>query len=597
MRLFFLFFSVSIFAYSASVAQTDNIGSGRAIRFDGLDDYVNLGNIYDGLTLPITVSAWVYLENPQGYLNPIFISQDNEDIYNGFWFTVSTTAVDMQVGDGAGHDSPLYRRGKTANVSIDLNQWYHICGVMRSPTDIDLYVNGINVGGNISGNSTLPMNSNFPLDEAKIGRYYTNSATYFFKGAIDDVQVYNIPLTQTQVQQNMCKKLTGAITGLIGFWDFNETTGTIATDKSPNGYTGTLMNGATRIYSGAPIGDESIFLYPASWNTTTLTMSEAEHQVSVSGVSVNTAGAHIYTIRSLPSRTTGIDLGSASSTYFGVFIADIRTGRTFDLDYGQSCELVFREDNSKMPWVEGETENILNRSEFIRQAALTETNPIDLGPDEELCPFTARILKPVDDPQGYTFLWQDGSTNATFNASSYGTYWVNVRKGCFFDRDTINFIREERQFSIELGEDQAVCPLEPFVLQPLSNPTGYTFTWSNGSLQSTLLVEEYGKYWVSVEHECGTASDTIRFSRPDFEEIKIPNIITPNNDNLNDLFEVGEDLQGATLEIFNRWGKKVYHNSSYQNTWNAENLPTGVYYYILHSACIEDKKGWLSVTR
>src|SRR5688500_4758504 len=112
--LLLIYFFVSF----SSAAQTDNVSAGRALQFDGINDYINLGNIYDNLTLPVTVSSWVYLENPQGYLNPIFISQDNQDIYNGFWFTVSTSAVDMQIGNGAGYNSPQYRRGKTASVNI-----------------------------------------------------------------------------------------------------------------------------------------------------------------------------------------------------------------------------------------------------------------------------------------------------------------------------------------------------------------------------------------------------------------------------------------------------------------------------------------------
>ena len=38
-----------------SSAQTDAVGPGRALRFDGADDYIDLGNIYDDLTLPFTV--------------------------------------------------------------------------------------------------------------------------------------------------------------------------------------------------------------------------------------------------------------------------------------------------------------------------------------------------------------------------------------------------------------------------------------------------------------------------------------------------------------------------------------------------------------
>lgn len=584
-----------LFSLSVS-AQTDNVGSGRAIEFDGNNDYIDLGNIYDNLSLPITVSAWVNIDPSKSSSNPIFTSQDNAEIYNGFWFFVSTSNILMEIGDGTGSNNPAFRRGKVVNINIPSGQWHHICGVMRSPTDIDIYVNGINVGGEDSGDSNLPMNSNFPNDVAQIGHHLSNGIHYWFGGMLDDVRVYNTALTQTQVRETMCKKLAGNETGLIGYWDFNETSGNFITDKSSNGFHGELKNSPLRKFSGAPIGDESVFLYPGNWSSAELVMNENSNQVTVSDVSANAAGAHIYTIRSMPSQLTGIDVNSATPPYFGVFIADRLSGRTFDMEYSQACELVFRKDNSESTWTSGVLENIINRIEFIKSGGAEDIN-INLGPDEELCPFTTHVLKPVNNPAGYTFLWQDGSTGPTFSASTYGTYWVNVKKGCSFDRDTITFTRLASEFSIDLGEDQVVCPLEPSVLQPLNNPAGHSFVWNNNSNQSTLLVTDYGKYWVTVENECGVASDTIRFNRPEYTEIKIPNVITPNNDNFNEFFEIENALLGSTIEVFNRWGKKVYRADNYQNRWNADGLPAGIYFYFIRHDCIEEKKGWLSVIR
>lgn len=67
------------------------------------------------------------------------------------------------------------------------------------------------------------------------------------------------------------------------------------------------------------------------------------------------------------------------------------------------------------------------------------------------------------------------------------------------------------------------------------------------------------------------------------DEIKIPNVITPNGDGFNDVFQIenAEKLKQATLIIFNRWGKKVYEVDHYQNDWDGENFSDGVYYYVL----------------
>jgi gliding motility-associated-like protein len=80
-------------------------------------------------------------------------------------------------------------------------------------------------------------------------------------------------------------------------------------------------------------------------------------------------------------------------------------------------------------------------------------------------------------------------------------------------------------------------------------------------------------------------------------ELKVPNIITPNGDNLNETFVVRPELQGGKLEIYNRWGRKVEEYSAYNNSWNAEGQPDGVYYYYLTDKGGVKTKGWIEVAR
>jgi gliding motility-associated-like protein len=70
-------------------------------------------------------------------------------------------------------------------------------------------------------------------------------------------------------------------------------------------------------------------------------------------------------------------------------------------------------------------------------------------------------------------------------------------------------------------------------------------------------------------------------------ECDVPNIFTPNEDGVNDLFEVPCLVNGqiAKLLVFNRWGDLVYQSDNYQNQWNGTHqgmvLPDGTYFYIL----------------
>lgn len=65
-------------------------------------------------------------------------------------------------------------------------------------------------------------------------------------------------------------------------------------------------------------------------------------------------------------------------------------------------------------------------------------------------------------------------------------------------------------------------------------------------------------------------------------KITIPNIFTPNDDGYNDLFVI-EGIENCTepkLAVKNSSGKTIFQSSDYQNDWNAENCPDGVYIYL-----------------
>ncbi|MFN3404327.1 MAG: gliding motility-associated C-terminal domain-containing protein [Cytophagaceae bacterium] len=87
----------------------------------------------------------------------------------------------------------------------------------------------------------------------------------------------------------------------------------------------------------------------------------------------------------------------------------------------------------------------------------------------------------------------------------------------------------------------------------------------------------------------------------DRQELYIPNLITPNNDGRNDTFVIKDVnsmpiFSGATLDVFNRWGERVYKSKNYDNSWNAENIADGMYYYYLKTGCgSEEYKGWLHI--
>jgi len=84
----------------------------------------------------------------------------------------------------------------------------------------------------------------------------------------------------------------------------------------------------------------------------------------------------------------------------------------------------------------------------------------------------------------------------------------------------------------------------------------------------------------------------------DMDEFFIPNVITPNEDGINETFILGDVLIGSTLSIINRYGVIVYQSSNYQNNFNGANLSAGVYYYAVDYSCYSELiKGTLSILR
>ena len=67
----------------------------------------------------------------------------------------------------------------------------------------------------------------------------------------------------------------------------------------------------------------------------------------------------------------------------------------------------------------------------------------------------------------------------------------------------------------------------------------------------------------------------------------IPNIFSPNGDNIHDKWVIGflDTYPGCTVEIFNRYGQRIYFSVGYSTPWdgtiNGKPVPVGTYYYIV----------------
>lgn len=82
------------------------------------------------------------------------------------------------------------------------------------------------------------------------------------------------------------------------------------------------------------------------------------------------------------------------------------------------------------------------------------------------------------------------------------------------------------------------------------------------------------------------------------------NTFTPNGDGVNDVWEIDylESYPDVSVDIFNRFGVKVYTTIGYKSPWdgtlNGDELPVGTYYYVIDpKQGIPIYTGWVTILR
>jgi gliding motility-associated-like protein len=399
----------------------------------------------------------------------------------------------------------------------------------------------------------------------------------------------------------MCVKLTGNENGLIGYWTFDEPSGNTVLDKSSNHYNGALKGNPQRLYSGAPIGDKSVNLYPSNWSGNTLILNDGNYNIKISSVTSGTPGAHIYEVLNIPSQTSGLDMTQITQPYFGVFSATVNSASTFNLSYeisgAASCELYSRADNSIPNWNVLSNNDIQNRIEIIGYSP-PPAFQLELGEDKILCDQTSVKIDSDVDPTGKLFKWSTGESTPSIIITSSGSYYLEIIEDCVKVSDTITLTFLPTPTTSDFfGEDQILCFMEPKEIKPSIDLKDFIITWQDGSNNDSYNITDFGMYWARIENFCGSMTDTVEYSKRLVKFEDVPNVITPNNDAFNQNFQVENGFLGSYLSIFNRWGKEVYRNENYQNDWDGNGVDSGVYFFLMRDQCLNEFKGTITVVK
>ena len=189
-----------------------------------------------------------------------------------------------------------------------------------------------------------------------------------------------------------------------------------------------------------------------------------------------------------------------------------------------------------------------------------------LGNDTILCPGNTLVLNALN--QGATYLWNTNSTQQSITVSQAGIYVVSMalHPACPVS-DTIQVYEAEKP---ELGGTRSLCGREGGIMLNAQNP-GASYLWSTGDTSQTLEITVPGYYAITVSTGACVLYDTVEVTGDIYNGIVyVPNTITPNNDGLNDVFQVkGEGLTEFHIRIFNRWGELIFESYDAAFVWDA----------------------------
>ena len=208
---------------------------GRAFSFDGVDDYISVPNHGSLNPQTITVDAWFYATGISGQQFPPIVKK--ADANGGYAFEINQNDNQLRFWvyvSGIGWQS-------SAPAPISPNTWYHAAGTYDG-SNIRVYVNGQPQGAPTSVTGTIAPASN-PLN---IGRDPSNPLR-FFKGLIDEVEIYNRALSADEIaaiynagSAGKCRPCIAPPSGLTSWWPGDGNANDIV-----NGNPGTLQGGAT----------------------------------------------------------------------------------------------------------------------------------------------------------------------------------------------------------------------------------------------------------------------------------------------------------------------------------------------------------------
>ena len=222
---------------------------GQAFSLDGVDDYVDLGDIptMDFSNRDFTIDAWFRIPD---YPTLAPGCAPRYPIFSNYAWGYHTEVME----DGRLHFTKYYEFAAAVTVSsldpVSTGDWHHVAAV-HTLTELRIYVDGQLSNTADSPSGAIFYNSN-GFDRPEIGRYSCNDPPdFYFKGLIDELEIFNRALSDVEIGAIYGAGSLGKLkpappepallpAGALSWWRADGD----ATDSS-DGLNGTLVDGAS----------------------------------------------------------------------------------------------------------------------------------------------------------------------------------------------------------------------------------------------------------------------------------------------------------------------------------------------------------------
>lgn len=214
--------------------------------------------------------------------------------------------------------------------------------------------------------------------------------------------------------------------------------------------------------------------------------------------------------------------------------------------------------------------------------AIVTVNPapvIDAGSDLTLCSGESATLSASG---GTTYAWDNGITNGTAFTPSLGTTVYTVTgtaNGCSATDMVSVTVLANPTVNASFTPTSGIAPLDVDFSNLSSGGTSYSWNFGNGqtavtgSTTGVSTTYEAGIYTITLIASNGSCQSTwtglIEVLLGDPVVIEVPNVFTPNDDQVNDFFLIhSENLMSLEGSILNRWGNEVFSFDKIDFEWD-----------------------------